>query len=89
MGAIEVPLELSDQMRQGVVSIPHGFGHNRAGVGWKLAASHGGASVNDITDPKIVDRLTGNAAVNDVPVRIDAVTAELRAEQVASPVAVA
>ena len=57
--------------------------------GWKLAASHGGASVNDITDPKIVDRLTGNAAVNDVPVRIDAVTAELRAEQVASPVAVA
>jgi anaerobic selenocysteine-containing dehydrogenase len=89
MGAIEVPLELSDQMRQGVVSIPHGFGHNRAGVGWKLAASHGGASVNDITDPKIVDRLTGNAAVNDVPVRIDAVTAELRAEQVAAPVAVA
>jgi len=72
MGAIEVPLELSDQMRQGVVSIPHGFGHGRADVGWKVAASHAGASVNDITDPAIVDRLTGNAAVNDVPVRLEA-----------------
>ena len=68
-------------MRQGVVSIPHGFGHNRAGVGWKLAAAHAGASVNDITDPAIVDRLTGNAAVNDVPVRVEAVVVEALAEQ--------
>ena len=89
MGAIEVPLEVSDQMRPGVVSIPHGFGHGRAGVGWKLAAAHGGASVNDITDPSIVDRLTGNAAVNDVPVEVEAVPAELREEQVGSPLAVA
>jgi len=80
-GSIEVPLEVSDQMRQGVVSIPHGFGHGRSGVGWKLAASHAGASVNDITDPAIVDRLTGNAAVNDVPVRVEAVAAEAHAEQ--------
>ena len=73
VGAIELPLELSDEMRQGVVSIPHGFGHKRAGVGWRVAAEHGGASVNDVTDPTIVDRLTGNAAFNDVPVRIEAV----------------
>jgi anaerobic selenocysteine-containing dehydrogenase len=72
-GTIEVPLECSDQMRRGVVSIPHGFGHNRAGVGWRVAAANAGASVNDITDPTIVDRLTGNAAVNDVPVRVEAV----------------
>ncbi len=87
IGAIEVPLELSDQMRPGVVSVPHGFGHNRAGVGWKLAAAHAGASVNDITDPAIVDRLTGNAAVNDVPVKVEAVVAEAQAEQ-AAPLAV-
>jgi anaerobic selenocysteine-containing dehydrogenase len=59
-------------MRPGVVSIPHGFGHHHAGVGWRLAQAHAGASVNDITDPSVVDRLTGNAAFNDVPVRIDA-----------------
>ena len=81
IGAIEVPLELSDQMREGVVSIPHGFGHNRADIGWKVAAAHAGASVNDITDPAIVDRLTGNAAVNDVPVRVEAVVAEEQPEQ--------
>ena len=72
VGAIEVPLQLSEDMRPGVVSIPHGFGHRREGVGWQTAASHGGASVNDITDPSIVDRLTGNAAYNDVPVRVEA-----------------
>src|SRR5262249_35289689 len=70
VGAIELPLELSDEMRPGVISVPHGFGHDRAGVGWRLAAAHAGASVNDITDPSIVDRLTGNAAFSDVPVRV-------------------
>ena len=59
-------------MRPGVVSVPHGFGHGRDGVGWRRAAAHSGASVNDITDPMIVDRLTGNAAFNDVPVCVQA-----------------
>ena len=72
IGAIELPLQISEEMRPGVVSIPHGFGHDRAGIGWQVAAAHPGASVNDITDPSIVDRLTGNAAVSDVPVRVDA-----------------
>ena len=76
MGAIELPLELSEEIRPGVVSIPHGFGHGRGGVGWRVAAEHPGASVNDITDPSIVDRLTGNAAFNDVPVRLEAVVAD-------------
>src|SRR6516165_8779142 len=71
-GAIELPLQISAEMRAGVVSIPHGFGHDRAGIGWQVAAAHPGASVNDITDPSIVDRLTGNAAVSDVPVRVGA-----------------
>jgi len=87
-GEIEVPLELTDQMRRGVVSIPHGFGHGRPGVGWKLAATHAGASVNDITDPAIVDRLTGNAALNDVAVRVEAVAAERPVSQARQAVAV-
>jgi anaerobic selenocysteine-containing dehydrogenase len=71
VGSIEVPLEVSDEMRPGVVSVPHGFGHDREGVGWTRAAAKAGASVNDITDPTIVDRLTGNAAFNAVPVRVE------------------
>ena len=75
VGAIEVPLEISDEVRPGVVSIPHGFGHTRPGVSWSLAASKAGASVNDITDPKVVDALTGNAAFNAVPVRVERLAA--------------
>ena len=73
VGAIEVPLSVSDEMRPGVVSVPHGFGHGRSGVGWKRAAAKPGASVNDITDPAVIDRLSGNAAFNSVPVRVEAV----------------
>jgi anaerobic selenocysteine-containing dehydrogenase len=73
VGAIELPLDVSDEMRPGVVSIPHGFGHDRGGVGWTVAAAHPGASMNDITDPAVVDRVTGNAAFNAVPVRVEAV----------------
>jgi anaerobic selenocysteine-containing dehydrogenase len=72
VGAIDVPLQVSDEIRPGVVSIPHGFGHTRPGVGWRRAAAQPGASVNDITDPALVDRLTGNAAFNAVPVRVEA-----------------
>jgi anaerobic selenocysteine-containing dehydrogenase len=75
-GAVELPVEISEEIRAGVVSIPHGFGHHRSGVGWRRAASKAGASMNDITDPKLVDRLTGNAAFNAVPVRVEAVPAE-------------
>jgi anaerobic selenocysteine-containing dehydrogenase len=75
IGAIEVPAQVSDEVRPGVVSVPHGFGHGRDGVSWRGAAAKPGASVNDITDPAIVDRLTGNAAFNAVPVRIEPVEA--------------
>jgi anaerobic selenocysteine-containing dehydrogenase len=72
VGAIELPLEVSDEIRPGVVSVPHGFGHARQGVSWRLAAEKAGASVNDITDPSVIDAITGNAAFNAVPVRVEA-----------------
>ena len=73
VGSIEVPLAVSDEIRPGAVSVPHGFGHTRPGVGWRTAAAHPGASVNDITDPSVLDTLTGNAAFNAVPVSVQAV----------------
>jgi anaerobic selenocysteine-containing dehydrogenase len=72
VGAIELPLQVSDEMRRGVVSVPHGFGHTREGVGWRHAAAKAGVSVNDITDPSVIDVVTGNAAFNSVPVRVEA-----------------
>jgi len=70
IGTIEVPVELTDEVMRGVVSIPHGFGHDRPGVGWTVAASKPGASVNDITDPEVSDGLSGSAAYNAVAVRV-------------------
>lgn len=60
-----------------MVSVPHGFGHVGPGVGWRLAAEKGGASVNDITDPSVVDAITGNAAFNAVSVRVEAASRDL------------
>lgn len=85
VGTIEVPLQISDEIRPGVVSVPHGFGHDRRGVGWRLAAAKAGASVNDITDATVLDRLTGNAAFNAVAVRVDAVPAGARGDAVTGP----
>jgi anaerobic selenocysteine-containing dehydrogenase len=74
VGEIEVPLEVTEEIRPGVVSVPHGYGHgHREGVGWRHAASLPGASVNDITDPAVTDAVTGNAAFNNVAVRVEAI----------------
>ena len=75
VGSIDVPVEVTDRLMPGVVSVPHGFGHDRGGdagpTGWRHAAGLGGASVNDITDSTRTDPLSGNAAVQAVPVRLD------------------
>ena len=70
-GRIEVPVELSDEVMPGVVSLPHGWGHNRPGVELSVAAQHAGASVNDLTDELLVDELSGNAVLSGVPVRVE------------------
>ena len=72
-GSIEVPVEVSDSVMPGVVCLPHGFGHHRDGIRLAVAAAHAGASANDVTDEHFVDALTGNAALNGVPVTVSAV----------------
>lgn len=69
-GEVELVVEVTDDIMAGVVSIPHGFGHDREGVGWHLAAANAGASVNDLTDETRIDPVSGNAAVNGVPVEV-------------------
>jgi len=70
VGAVTVPAEVTDALMPGVVSLPHGFGHARAGVRQSVAAEKPGASFNDLADPDRLDELTGNAVLNGVPVDV-------------------
>jgi anaerobic selenocysteine-containing dehydrogenase len=69
-GAIVVAVEVSDAMRPGVVSLPHGWGHDRDGTRLGVARAHAGASVNDVTSDTHLDTLSGNAGFNGLPVTV-------------------
>jgi anaerobic selenocysteine-containing dehydrogenase len=70
VGRIEVPVETTDEMMPGVVSLPHGWGHHRSGTRLTTAQQHPGASINDLTDDQRVDLLAGTAAFSGVAVRV-------------------
>ncbi len=67
---LAVPVHLSRHIMPGVVSLPHGWGHQKSGVRLRQAQVKGGSSLNDLTDDQAVDRLSGNAALNGQRVRI-------------------
>jgi anaerobic selenocysteine-containing dehydrogenase len=73
VGEVVTQVVASDEVMPGVVSLPHGWGHKRAGVSMAIAGEQEGVSCNDLTDDKLVDQISGNAALNGVPVRIFAV----------------
>ncbi|MBX7053997.1 MAG: molybdopterin-dependent oxidoreductase [Pyrinomonadaceae bacterium] len=70
VGSVELPVELTDSIMIGVVSMPHGYGHGRDGVILDVAAENAGVSINDLTDETVIDELTGNTAFSSVMVRI-------------------
>jgi len=70
VGSIVVPVEISDEMMPGVVSIPHGWGHDRPGNQMEVAQQHAGGSINDLTDDQAIDALCGTAAFNGTLVTI-------------------
>lgn len=72
VGSVEVQVAASDEVMPGVVSLPHGWGHARPGVQLSIAREQGGASVNDLTDERYLDSVSGNAALNGVPVEVEA-----------------
>jgi anaerobic selenocysteine-containing dehydrogenase len=69
-GEIRIPVEVSEEVMPGVASIPHGWGHDREGTQLEVANAHPGASLNDVTDERMVDALTGNAVLNGLPVEV-------------------
>ncbi|MCA9607247.1 MAG: molybdopterin-dependent oxidoreductase [Myxococcales bacterium] len=70
VGSVEVEAQLTDAMMPGVVSLPHGFGHDKPNTRLAVANEHAGVSVNDLTDETFIDELTGNAALSGVPVEV-------------------
>ncbi|MBN4070393.1 molybdopterin-dependent oxidoreductase [Olleya sp. AH-315-F22] len=72
VGKVTLPVEITDNMMQGVVSIPHGWGHNRKGINISIAQEHAGVSLNDLTNNMQLDTLTGNADFSGTRVKIEA-----------------
>jgi anaerobic selenocysteine-containing dehydrogenase len=70
VGEVVVPLEVTDAMMPGVVSMPHGYGHGREGVKLSVATAHAGQSVNDLSDDQLIDAVSGNAAFNGLEVTV-------------------
>ncbi len=69
-GSLEVPVEVSDEMMPGVVSLPHGWGHDRPGTRMSIAREHAGVNNNLLAPGTFVDEISGNAAVNGIPVEV-------------------
>jgi anaerobic selenocysteine-containing dehydrogenase len=69
-GELEAPVELTDAIRRGVVSLPHGWGHDRGGTKQAVAAETPGVNVNQLNDGASLDPLSGTAVLNGIPVQI-------------------
>jgi len=74
-GEVEVPVEVTDAVMPGVISIPHGWGHDVNGVRMEVASAHAGTNSNLLADETLVDALSGNAVLNGIPVELEPVVA--------------
>jgi anaerobic selenocysteine-containing dehydrogenase len=77
-GSIELPVEVTDDIVPGVVSIPHGWGHDEAGVELGVARRHAGVNSNILADEELVEAVTGTAVLNGIPVTLAPVRGAVR-----------
>jgi anaerobic selenocysteine-containing dehydrogenase len=70
VGEVELPVEVTDAIMEGVVSIPHGWGHDAPGAQLAVARAHAGANSNVLSDEELVDAPSGNAVLNGIPVEL-------------------
>jgi anaerobic selenocysteine-containing dehydrogenase len=73
IGSISVPVEVTDIVSPGTVSLPHGWGHGVAGTRMAVAGRYSGVNTNVLTDASVLDPLSGNAQLNAIPVTVAAV----------------
>jgi anaerobic selenocysteine-containing dehydrogenase len=72
VGAVEAGLQVTADVRAGVVCLPHGWGHHRPGTRLAVAEAHPGVSFNDLSDELALDALCGTAAFSGTPVEVTA-----------------
>ncbi|MGZ4691105.1 MAG: molybdopterin oxidoreductase family protein [Acidimicrobiia bacterium] len=72
VGAVEIPVEITDGIMRGVVSIPHGWGHDADGADMTVAGRYAGVNTNLLADGSQLDPLSGNAVLNGIPVTVEA-----------------
>ena len=70
VGSIAVPVEVTDIVSPGTVSLPHGWGHGVEGTRMAVAARYAGLNTNALTDASVLDPLSGNAQLNAIPVTV-------------------
>jgi len=68
-----VQVHVTDEMRPGVVSLPHGWGHEASAPWQQVAGAHAGVSANDWIDDGVVESIIGQSILNGVPVTIERV----------------
>ncbi|WP_165857547.1 molybdopterin-dependent oxidoreductase [Marinobacter sp. JSM 1782161] len=69
-GRIVLPVEITEDIMPGVVSVPHGWGHTRAGTTQRVAQAHAGASINDVIRDNQVDPVSGTSVLNGQAVTV-------------------
>ncbi|WP_226365411.1 molybdopterin dinucleotide binding domain-containing protein [Pseudonocardia sp. ICBG162] len=69
-GTVVAELRVSGDIRPGVVSLPHGWGHTGEGLRMTRAAAAPGANVNRLVDDRQLEPLTGTPVFNGVPVTV-------------------
>jgi anaerobic selenocysteine-containing dehydrogenase len=74
-GTIEIPVEVTDEVMPGVVSIPHGWGHDADGTAQSVARAHAGVNTNVLADERLLDAVSGTAVLNGIPVTVAPVRA--------------
>ena len=55
-------------MMPGVVSLPHGWGHDLPGIQLGVASERPGANLNVLLDETQRDPLSGNAVLSGIPI---------------------
>ncbi|MBX9982894.1 MAG: molybdopterin dinucleotide-binding protein [Mycobacterium sp.] len=69
-GEIKVPVEITEAIRPGVVSMPHGWGHDKAGTRLSVANGSPGVNTNVLSPPTLIDEPSGNGVLNGIPVTV-------------------
>lgn len=70
VGSLVAEVEVTDALTRGVVSLPHGWGHDLAGTSMDIARQRPGVNSNLLTDPELMDPLSGTAVLNGIPVTV-------------------